>query len=161
MSEEVYEEKPSSIIPMLQSDLVRVFLIGAAVGALVWALGAVLKTYAFDAYFCQGDITSQCGSVPNYAATLAGIVGAVVALIGLVRLRVYRPLLVVAAATISTWGIVQIAWGLNWLPGLLVSAIFYTLAYGVYSWLTRIRDFWIALLVMAFLVVIVRFALAV
>lgn len=160
MTEEIREEKPAPIITMLRSDVVGIFLLGAAAGFLVWALGIVLDRYVFDVYFCQGDVSSQCRSAKNYAAAMAGAVAAIGALLGLIRLRVYRPLLVVIAAVISTWGVVQLSWGLDWFIGLPVVCVFYALAYGVFSWLARIREFWITLLAMTLLVVAVRLALA-
>lgn len=155
------EEKPSAIIPMLRSDFVSVLLLGGIIGLLVWGLGALLNQFVFDAYFCQNDISSQCGSAKNYAAVAAGLVGAIVALGGLVRLGVYRPLLVVIASVLSTWGVVQLSWELSLLTGMLVAVVLYAAAFGLYSWVGRVREFWIALIIIVLLVVGVRLALTV
>lgn len=161
MTKETLVEKPLPIIPILRSDLVGILLLGGAVGLVVWALGMILDRYMFDVYFCQGDVARQCGSAKNYAAAGASLVGAGVALVGLVRLRVYRPLLVVIASTLSTWGVVQISWSFGWFTGILVAFALYALAFAVYSWTSRVREFWIALLIMTALVIVVRLALAV
>lgn len=161
MSKATKVEDPTPIIPMLRSDLMSVLVLGGIIGAIVWLLGLLLHTYVFDAYFCQGDINSQCGSAKNYAAVAATLVGGVAALGGLVRLRVYRPLLVVLASLISTWGVVQISWDFGWFTGILVAIVLYGLAFGLYGWMSRIREFWVALLIIILLVVAVRLALAV
>jgi uncharacterized membrane protein len=80
-------------------------------------------------------------------------------LFGLIRLRVYRPLLVVLASAVSLWGIAGMAWGLTWYLGALVAAVMYLLAYGLYAWVARTRMFLIALAVTVVLVVVVRLAL--
>lgn len=161
MSNATKVESSTPVVPMLRSDLVSVLLLGGGVGLLIWLAGLLLHTYVFDAYFCQGDSTSQCGGAKNYAAIAAGVVGAIVALGGLVRLRVYRPLLVVIAVLVSTWGIAQMSWGFGWFTGALVMIVLYALATGLFSWVSRIREFWIALVVMILLTVAVRLALTV
>lgn len=161
MSKATKAADPTPIIPMLRSDLISVLVLGGVAGLIIWLLGLLLNTYVFDVYFCQGDISSQCGSAKNYAAAAAGIVGGVAALGGLVRLRVYRPLLVVIASLASTWGVVQLCWSLGWFTAAVVAIVLYALAFGLFSWVSRIREFWITLLVMVLLVVAVRLALAV
>ena len=154
-------EKPVRIIPMLNGDLFAILLLGAGMGLLVWMLGALLDRYVFDVYFCKGDINAQCESAKNYAAVAATLVGSVLALAGLVRLRIYRPLLVLIASVLSVWGVAQMSWNLGWFTGALVVAALYALAFGVFGWIARIREFWIALVVMALLVIAVRIALMV
>lgn len=159
MTEEQQVEKPVYIIPMLKNDFIAVLLLGGATGLLVWILGTLLNRYVFDVYFCQGDINSQCAAAKNYAVAAASVLGGIAALGGLIRLRVYRPLLVVIAVLISTWGIVQSSWSLGWFTGILAVIILYALAFGAFSWIARVREFWIALVAIVLLVVAVRLAI--
>ena len=152
-------EKPAPIIPMLQSDLIGVLLLGAATGLIILGLGMIFNRFIFDAYFCQGDATAECINARNYSAVVASVIAAIAALGGLVRLRVYRPLLVVIASMVSLWGVVQIVWNLYWLIAVLVVAVLYALAFGLYSWVARIRTFWISLLIIVLLALAVRLAL--
>lgn len=152
-------EKPASIIPMLRSDLIGTLLLGAATGLIVLGLGMIFNRFIFDAYFCQGDASATCGNARNYSAVMASIIAAIAALGGLVRLRVYRPLLVVIASMVSLWGVVQIVWNLYWLVAVVVVAVLYALAFGLYSWVARIRTFWISLVIIILLVLAVRLAL--
>lgn len=161
MSETAKKDKSDPIIPMLQSDFINILVLGGLIGLLVWTIGALLDRYVFGSYFCEGDVRSQCGSAANYAIAAATLVGAIAALGGLVRLRVYRPLLVVIATIIATWGLVQLSWGFSWFTSILVTVILYAVAYGLFSWIARVREFWISLVVMIIVVVAVRLALAV
>lgn len=153
-------EKPVPIIPMLKGDFISILVLGAVIGLVVWGLGMVFNRYIFDVYFCQNEISSQCGSAKDYSAVAAGLIGGVAALVGLIRLRVYRPLLVLIASFLSLWGIVQISWNLNLFTGLLIAIVLYGLAFGLYSWTSRIREFWISLIIIVLLVVAVRLTLA-
>ncbi len=152
-------EQPVSIIPMLQSDFMSILVLGAVTGLVIWGLGLVLNRYVFDVYLCQSELSSQCASAKNYSAVVATIIGGIAALVGLIRLRVYRPLLVLIASVLSLWGVVQIGWNLELFTGLVIAVLLYGLAFGLYSWIARIREFWISLLVIILLVVAVRLAL--
>lgn len=162
MTDEKPVEKPAITIPMLQSDLISIILLGALTGIVMWVLGMFLYRFVLDAYLCQGDISSQCSEgTANYAALIAGIVGSVGALFGLIQLRVYRPLLVVIASMFSLWGIIQITWGIGWFTGILMVGLLYGLAFGVYSWIARLREFWIAFISIILIILAVRLALLV
>ena len=152
-------EKPASIVPMEIGDFITVVILGGLVGLVVWGLGILMNTYIFEGYFCAEEAGRQCESAENYAAVAAGIIASLVALAGLIRLRVYRPLLVLLASMISAWGIVQMSWNLTWFTGLLVAIVLYALAFGVFSWLARVREFWIAVAAIFVLVLAVRFVI--
>ncbi len=159
MSEEATIEKPMPIIPMLRSDFMSVLAIGAVAGLLVWAIGFLFDRFVFDMYFCQNEISAQCASAKNYSAVAAGLIVALAALGGLVRVRVYRPLLVLIASFLSLWGLAQLSWGLEWSTGLPVMMLLYALAFGLYTWVARIREFWVSLIIVVLLVVAVRLVL--
>lgn len=159
MNQETEIEKPAAIISMPRSNFIRILLLGGVIGLLVWGLGFMLNRFVFDVYFCQGEVSSQCGSAKNYAVAAASLVGVIVALWGLIRFGVYRPLLVVIASMLSTWGIVQMSWSLDTLSGLIVTVLFYAASFGLFSWVSRIREFWITLVIIALLVMGVRLVL--
>lgn len=152
-------EEPLPVIPMLRSDFLSILVLGGLIGLLIWIVSVCMHRYVFDAYFCGGDIVRQCGSASTYSIVVGTLVGAVVALGGLIRLRVYRPLLVLIASILSTWGIVQLSWSFSWLTGILIVIALFALTFGLYSWIARVREFWLTLLLMVVLVVSVRLAL--
>lgn len=159
MDDESQVEQPSFAVAMSNRDLLGILILGGIVGLLIWGLGLVLNRYIFDVFFCQNGISSQCSRAVDYATGVAALAGSVAGLVGLIRLRVYRPLLIVLASVISLWGVVQLALGMRWYWGAPVTFLMYLLAYGLYSWIGRVRLFWIALAATVVLIAAVRLAL--
>jgi hypothetical protein len=143
---------------MANRNLLSVILLGAGIGLLMWGIGWALKTYVFASVAC-GATMVQCDASAQYAEIAAAILIAIVALIGLVRLRIFRPLLVVLAVTMSLWGLsglvstLPLQWALPLIAGL------YAIAYGLFVWIVRVRVFWVAALLTVLLVGAVRWAL--
>lgn len=77
----------------------------------------------------------------------------------LARLRVYRPLLVVLAATIALWGMHGIVASTAWYWVVAIFAVLFGLSYALFAWIARIRNFVMALVVTIVVVVVVRFLL--
>lgn len=152
------EETQPKFILMANRNLAAVILLGAIVGLATWGIGWLLGAYAFGPLLC-GDGGAQCGSAMQYGLVTSQILAAVAALLGLVRLRVFRPLLVVLATTVSLWGLVGALSALAWYGLALASVVLYALAYGLFVWIVRVRKFWLALIVAVILVIIVRFVL--
>lgn len=148
--------RQSLIVSMSSGDLIGIFLLGGSIGLLGWALGALFNQYVFEAYLCQGDVVDRCYLAKDYSAVIAAIIASVAALAGLVRLRIYRPLLVLIASMIGLWGILQLSWSLPWYQGLAISIVIYALAFGTFSWVSRIRPFLISLAVILVLVIVLR-----
>jgi hypothetical protein len=157
--DESQAEQPSYAVAMTNRGLLSVLALGGIVGLFVWGAGLVLNRYLFDVVFCQNGIGNQCAYATSYAEGAAIVIGSILALFGLIRLNVYRPLLVVLASAISLWGIAVMAWGMAWYWGALIAAVMYLLAYGLFAWVARIRMFLIALVATVVLVAAVRLAL--
>lgn len=153
-------ERPTIYMPMAKRELVQIALLGAAVGLIVWILTSLLDTYVYHGLLCQASEANQCASVPTFASLTGTIIGAMLGLVGLVRLRLFRPLLVVLAAMFSLWEITSIIGGGSWFVVLLVTAGMYALAYCAFAWIARLTNFFAALFVMIVLTVIVRLILS-
>ncbi len=93
---------------------------------------------------------------PAIGIASAILVGALAGLISMTTLQVYRPLLIVLAATVSLWGFHGLVDGMAWYWTLLVLAVLFSLAYALFAWLARIRSFIFALAVVTIAVVLVR-----
>ena len=91
--------------------------------------------------------------------TTATILGAAAGLFGLVRLYVFRPLLVVAAAVVALWGLITIVSPFAWYIALPVVMVLYGFAFAAFAWLVRLRHFLIALISVIVVIVIVRLVL--
>lgn len=151
-------ESPSLIV-MNYRKLIYVAIVGLVTGLLIWGLTLLLDTYIYKALLCANETAQQCVSSTRYATTTATILGAAAGLFGLVRLQVFRPLLVVAAGIISLWGLLALVLPLGWYIELPIVMGLYAVAFAVFAWIVRVRHFWIALVSVIVLIVIVRLVL--
>jgi hypothetical protein len=147
------------LISMSYQKLLYIAIVGLITGAVIWGLALLLDTYVYKALLCANESAQQCLSSARYATTTATILGAAVGLFGLVRLQVFRPLLIVAAAIIALWGLLVVVSPLAWYVALPTVMALYGLAFAVFAWLTRVRHFLLALVSVIILIVIVRLVL--
>ena len=162
MSEPVVHEEvviESPFVTMTFRELVVTALWGVAVGLITAFVYILLYKFVFSAVLCRPQSTGTCSQAPNYAATVALVIGLVAGVASLARLRVYRPLLVVVAALVSLWGLQTDVVGMPWYWAILATAVLFGFAYAVYAWLARIRNFILALVVIVVVVVFVRWML--
>jgi hypothetical protein len=160
MAKVVYETQESTaIIPMSYRQLGRIAGIGLAVGLIAWILGHLLDAYVFKMILCAGDTPSmKCSTSYQYANAGAMILAAGAGLFALVKLQLYRPLMIGVLATLALWGVLDKVWSLPWHMSLLYAAIIFAAAYALFAWTARIRPFIIALGISIILLVIVRLA---
>ncbi len=162
--ESVYDETMvttpmSPFVGMGLGELLRVLLYGVGVGVLTAGLALLLNKFVFGTVLCRPQSITECAQAPNYAMIVAMIVGAIAGLVMLARLRVYRPLLVVLAATIALWGMHAMLLGAAWYWSLVIFAVLFGLAYALFAWLARVRNFVMALVITIVVIVVVRFLL--
>ncbi len=142
-------------------DMLRVFVIGAITGLLAAAFYMLIDSYVLSAKFCAGPGSSAagCANRETYIGAFALVISALVAVIALVRARVYRPLLVAILAVASLWGVMQLLAELprGWM--FTASIVLAALAYTAFTWLLLIRKFLIALIVGIIVVVLLRIVL--
>jgi hypothetical protein len=150
-------EKPKMITDMTVRELAQVMLAGFVAGAVAGGLTIVLSTYLFKVTPC---VAETCGTGGQYAAILAGVVAGAVALFWLMRVQIFRPLLVVIGVTISLWGLALYIFNLPWYAVVLISAALHAVAYGLFAWVSRIRLFWVVIILLVLIVVAVRLILA-
>lgn len=160
MADENQTEKVEPVVPIQRSDMLSILILGGLVGLVLWGLGFILNRFVFDAYLCQNEASNQCAYAKNYAAATTGVIVGILALLALIRFRVYRPLLVLLAVLISLWGIIQLSWSFAWYQGALIALIMYAIGFATFRWIARVRVFWIALASTVLLVIAVRLALA-
>jgi hypothetical protein len=120
----------------------------------------LLENYVFKAILCQGMASATCGVTSQYAETVATILAGGVGLFGLVRFRVFRPLLIVIATGVGMWGIIGITTVLfPWYGVGLACVLLYMFSYLAFAWILRIKLFWIAVVLLLILIVSVRLLL--
>lgn len=156
---ETNQEEITSTQTLSGRDLASVIILGVIAGVITWGVYELLLHFVVPGLFCRDSTTSLCETAPSIMDGVSLVIGAVVALLGLIRLRVFRPLLVVLATIIALGGLAQRADVLAWYFSLLACGVLFGLAYGLFAWMAKIRLFWTALLVSAVLVIVTRLVL--
>lgn len=158
----VYEESDTKVLPyigMTQRDFIGVLVTGIIVGIAVFALYALLNKFVFGAVLCRPQSTGDCAQAPNYAMIVAIIIATIGGVANLARMRVYRPLLVGIAAAFALFGVHTLLAGVAWYWALLSLAVLFALAYVALTWIARVRNFILALVITIVVVVLARWVL--
>jgi hypothetical protein len=159
MSDTYTNDTPPAFVAMNMKKLLFIILFGMLAGLVTWGLTTALDTYVYKAILCRNDTAVQCATSYQYATITATIIGAAVGLFGLVKMQVFRPLLIVLASFVSLWGLMLLLTPLAWYGAMIAAAGLYGLAFGVFAWLARVRKFWIAAILVILLVIAVRLIL--
>ncbi|MDN5819748.1 MAG: hypothetical protein L0H36_01610 [bacterium] len=149
-------KKPSTVVESSVQAGVIVAIIGAFVGLVAYFLGLLLEKYILVSLFCESDPAAMCSNLAVTGGSIAAIIAGVGGVVALARLGIYRPLLVGLAALISLWGLYGWTSGLNVGVAIVSSVVLYTLVYLAFSWLARMRQFWISLICIVLLTVVCR-----
>lgn len=141
--------------------VINVVIVGATTGLVTVAFYLLFDKYVFDPTFCKGAtvVAERCATKLYFASTAAMIVGGLGALFALVRMGVFRPLLVIILATLALWNVLLQLSGLAWYSTTIASAALFGLAYAAFSWIVQIRNLYLALGLGSALVVAVRLML--
>lgn len=159
MSDIYNNDTPTSLIVMNYRKLLLAIACGAVAGLATWGLTHLLDVYIYKTILCRGDAAVQCASSYQYATTTATILGGAIGLFGLVRLQVFRPLLIVIAAYVALWGLLASLFQSSWYVAAGIVVVLYGLAFGVFAWFARVRKFYIAMIITILVIVAVRLVL--
>lgn len=154
MAEYVFESKPV-IIEQQRSLFLRVALTGAILGLAAWVLTYLLQRFVLSTFLCEGQATGCMNSIV-FAGNITAVIIAIVGVAMLVRMSVYRPLLIALGTLISLWGLAGWLAGLSVIESVAWTVLLYALAYSAYAWLARIRSVVLMLVLVALLVIITR-----
>lgn len=155
MVDYVTEAKPAIIEQDGRLSL-KVALTGIVLGIVVWGLTLLLERFVLRALFCGDPSAAACVSITTYAGNIAAVVVAIVGVVALVRLNVFRPLLIVLGGAISLWGMAAWLQDLSRLEQVFWSALLYALLYSLYAWVARIRSAVIVLIIFALVALATR-----
>lgn len=156
---ETYVNQPRpKFAEMTVRTVVQILILGAVLGLIAWVVSALVSNYVIAPLFCKADggNFSVCAQGGLLASNIASLLVGTLAVVALLRLGVFRPLLISLAAIISLWGIGPWMGALPWYESLAWTALLYAVAYLAFSWLARIRVFWIALLATVIVIVAAR-----
>ena len=147
---------PRVYIPMGTKQIVLVAIWGLFAGLLVWGLTYVIESFVLKALLCPDVDARTCSAASQYGEMIATILVGAVSLFVLVKLQVFRPLLVVIAAVVSLWGLVGILSGLPLYVIALSVASLYLLSYLAFTWITRLRIFWVVAALLVLMIIAIR-----
>lgn len=156
---ETVEEQTVKISPFVSlttRDIISTFVAGLIVGLLYVAATYLLNKYVFGNVLCRAQASADCAQAPSYSMIVASVFSGIAGIAMLVRLRIYRPLLVVAASLISLWGIGTLLLNIPLYAALLIGAVLFGMSYAVFTWFIRIRSFILALVAVVILIVVLR-----
>lgn len=155
MTEYIAESRPT-IIDLDRRMFLRIVLTGFFVGLATWGLTFVLNNYVLTAWFCSDDGSLVCSSSTIYAGNIAAVILAIVGISALVKLGVFRPLLIALASLITLWGVAGWLSSVSIIESILWTSILYGVSYITYAWLARIRRAEIMIAIVAIVVVASR-----
>jgi len=160
MAKVIIDETQPQVVSMSYSWW-RMALIGAALGIVFWTLAFIVSHFIVDPLFCRSSVNALvCSNSVGLAGNIASILVAVVGLVILVRLRVLRPLIVVIATAVVSWGLASWTEGLAWGEIAFWSALLYGLSYVLFSWISRYSRTVPVLISVALIVIVARIVLA-
>lgn len=145
-----------SLIELNSQALFQVVLLGAGLGVLYWLLTLLIKQIVFVPLFCGDPTNSACVGATGSAGVIALIITTIAGLLGLVRLAIYRPLLVVLAAAVCLWGVSAWTANMYWFEALAWTIVLFALCYTLFTWLVRPRSFGFALVLVVVSVILIR-----
>lgn len=156
MDQSSSSENKFALIDMSPQALIQVALLGAGIGLLYWLLTLLIRQVVFVPLFCGDPSNSMCVGATGGAGVVALVAASIIGLLGLVRLAVYRPLLIVLATTVTLWGVAGWTASMFWLEGIAWTVILFAFCYAVFTWLVRPRAFGIALALVVIVVFLSR-----
>lgn len=159
MSEAEEQAKPIPFIAVTVRQVLGTAIVGAATGLTSWGLAVVFSEYILKGIFCQATITEQCAMAAGQGRGAGMILATIIAVFVLVKLQVFRPLLIGVGVMASTWGIASVLMALPVHLAAMLFAGLYAVAYLGFMWIARLRSFGMALVLMIVMVVVVRLTL--
>lgn len=150
-----------STVELSLKNLLSIAFVGAGVGVLTWLISLLLQVLVIEPIFCQSaDSFNACANGGTISVITSTIVANILGLIALVRLGVYRPLLVVLAAIITLFGIHSFVGSMSWYEATAWYAAVYAISYALYAWVARMVSFAVTLAIMLVIVIVLRVFLA-
>lgn len=115
-----------------------VLITGLVMGLLYVGLAAAIQHYVIEPVYCQRVInTTICTNSQSVSGNIASVIVAFLSLILLVRLRVFRPIVIVVASMVLLWGLSSWTAGLGVVEVIVSSMILYGLSFIATSWICR------------------------
>lgn len=160
MSNPVVTQSTETVTPPRRQAFLKAGGVGFGVGLFGWLLSLAVQNFFIINVFCRSaDDFGVCANGGNVAWAIAFVLVGAISVFALVRLVIYRPLLIVLAAFVALWGIAPWLAPLDWYWQALWNTLLFGLAYSVFAWLATIERFLYSVVAMAVVVLLTRLAL--
>lgn len=138
----------------------RTIAIGGALGLIFWILTSLLANYVIEPLACR-DLTnaSVCSNASSLSGNIATIFTGLIGVIVMVRMGIYRPIILAIASAALLWNLAALTQGLHWAETIAWSIASYALTYGLFAWIARYALLWAVIVLSVLIVLIVRIAL--
>jgi hypothetical protein len=135
-------------------------IVGAVMGLFYVWISALVNYFIVEPLYCKTlTDASVCVNSVSIAGNIATILIATIGLIILLRLRTARPIIVIAAAALTLWGLSSWTNGLAVWEIIVWSIVLYALTYTTYWWISLYDRTITALLAVTLVVACARIAL--
>lgn len=134
----------------------QVGLIGGILGAVWYGLSLLIGNYIVDPLICRGDALEACAQSGALAVNIAGVVVAIIGATLLIRMHIHRAMGVALAGLIAFWNLQILTEGLPWFESLAWFILINALGYLLFTNLFRIRRIYIAVIMVAIAILLVR-----
>lgn len=149
--------------PSSRQEVIKVALLGVAVGLLIPFIGFLIERFFILPVFCSSpDSFGVCASGGLTAYYVSTVIVTLAAVVALARWQVFRPLLIAIAAGAALWGLKKYIGDLSIVSGVeyyIFSALLFGVAYLLFYWIMRLRLFVMSVVLAVVLVTVLRFVL--
>ena len=136
-------------------------LIGAALGVVYWVLTYLIGHFMIDQLFCGSAANAvTCSNSTAISGNIADILVAAIGLVVMVRMKIFRPIIIALAAAILLWGLAGWTEGLWFLEAIGWTILLFALCYLLFSWVGRYARSVPVIIVTLVILVIGRIVLA-
>jgi hypothetical protein len=138
----------------------RIVLVGAVVGVVVWILTLLIGKYIIEPFTCREIANvAQCVNAASIAGNIAAVLSALLALFALVRMNIAQPVIIAVGSAALLWDLAAWTNGLFWVESIAWAIVLWALSFGLFAWITRYTRMVPAIIVAFIVVVIIRIAL--
>lgn len=138
---------------------VRFVVLGIALGIFYFLLAAMLDKYVVSPAACSGGDPTRCVNSFAISSGISSVLTAVAGLFASIRFQAPRPLLLMIAVTVLTFGLGTWTSGMFWLEALGWSGLVYMLAFVLFTGIFQFRSLVASMIVTVVILVAGRIAL--
>lgn len=136
-----------SAVEFSRTMFIMTAVTGFLAGVGIWVISLALQRFVIEPYFCQSpDAFNACQNGGTVSLAVALFIGGVFSLIALVKMNVYRPLLVIIASFATLYGVSTWLGSLLWYEAAAIYGLLLASSYVLFAWIARLASFWIVLL---------------